>query len=261
MRPTDESCELCHWPPSFHSDSVREIIHFQGDQENTETRTYLILKTGGGEIERGQGYGIHWHIENQVEFISNGHNAEEIPWVRATFPDGTVVEYNDVTDPLSEEEIAEAEIHVMECIDCHNRIGHPFDSPEELIDQALAEGRLSTELPYVKAEMLALLAAEYESREAALEHIDVVQARIQEYQPGHAFDMVISRAVSSLEELYRQAQHLLAPGSRMFFMKGALPEAEMTALAPAHETLHVERLCVPGLDAQRHLIWLDKLEQ
>lgn len=97
--------------------------------------------------------------------------------------------------------------------------------------------------------------------ELGLNQTDVVQARIQEYQPGHAFDMVISRAVSSLEELYRQAQHLLAPGGRMLFMKGALPEAEMKALAPGHETLHVERLCVPGLDAQRHLIWLDKLEQ
>jgi 16S rRNA (guanine527-N7)-methyltransferase len=97
--------------------------------------------------------------------------------------------------------------------------------------------------------------------ELCLGNTDVVQARMQEYQPGHAFDMVISMAVSSLDDLYRQSQHLLAPGGRMLFMKGAVPEAELTAFAPGHETLHIERLRIPGLDAQRHLIWLDKLDQ
>jgi len=96
--------------------------------------------------------------------------------------------------------------------------------------------------------------------ELDLDNTEVVQARMQEYQPARAFDMVISRAVAGLDELYRQSHHLLAPGGRMLFMKGALPEAEMTALAPGHETLHIERLCVPGLEAQRHLIWLDKLK-
>ena len=94
--------------------------------------------------------------------------------------------------------------------------------------------------------------------ELGLENVEVVQARMQEYQPGRAFDMVISRAVSSLDELYRMSQHLLAEGGRMLFMKGALPEAEMTAFAPGSDTLHCERLRVPGLDAERHLLWLDK---
>jgi len=94
--------------------------------------------------------------------------------------------------------------------------------------------------------------------ELRLGNIEVVQARMQEYQPGRAFDMVISRAVSSLEELYRQSRHLLAPRGRMLFMKGALPEEEMAAFAPGRETLHIERLDIPGLDAERHLLWLDK---
>jgi 16S rRNA (guanine527-N7)-methyltransferase len=94
--------------------------------------------------------------------------------------------------------------------------------------------------------------------ELALDNAEAVQARMQEYQPGRAFDMVISRAVASLDELYRQSAHLLAPGGRMLFMKGALPEAEIAAFAPGREILHCERLKVPGLDAERHLLWLDK---
>ena len=94
--------------------------------------------------------------------------------------------------------------------------------------------------------------------ELGLSNVEAVQARMQEYQPGRAFDMVISRAVSDLDELYRQSQHMLAPGGRMLFMKGALPEAEISAFGPGRETLHSERLQVPGLDAERHLLWLDK---
>jgi 16S rRNA (guanine527-N7)-methyltransferase len=94
--------------------------------------------------------------------------------------------------------------------------------------------------------------------ELVLGNIEAVQARMQEYQPGRAFDMVISRAVASLDELYRGSQHLLAAGGRMLFMKGALPEAEMALFSPAATRLHSERLLVPGLDAERHLLWLDK---
>jgi 16S rRNA (guanine527-N7)-methyltransferase len=94
--------------------------------------------------------------------------------------------------------------------------------------------------------------------ELGLGNVRVVQARMQEYQPGRAFDMVISRAVASLDELYRQSRHLLAPSGRMLFMKGALPEEEMSAFAPGRAALHSERLYIPGLDAERHLLWLDR---
>ena len=77
MRPANESCERCHWPPAFHGDTVREVVHFLPDQENTEKRTYLILKTGGGERERGLGYGIHWHIANPVDYIARDDNNED----------------------------------------------------------------------------------------------------------------------------------------------------------------------------------------
>jgi len=94
--------------------------------------------------------------------------------------------------------------------------------------------------------------------ELGLGNVEAVQARMQEYQPARAFDMVISRAVANLDELYRQSWHLLAAGGRMLFMKGSLPEAEMAGFPPGSETLHVERLHIPGLDAERHLLWLDK---
>lgn len=97
--------------------------------------------------------------------------------------------------------------------------------------------------------------------ELALDNVEVVHARMQEYQPAQAFDMVISRAVASLDELYRQSVHLLADGGHMLFMKGTLPGPEMADFAPGREALHTESLRIPGLDAQRHLLWFEKRAQ
>ena len=93
--------------------------------------------------------------------------------------------------------------------------------------------------------------------ELGLNNVQVVQARMQEYQPGRSFDMVISRAVASLDELYQQTVHLLRPGGRMLFMKGAVPEQEIGALQDGRAGLHIEHLNIPGLAAERHLLWLE----
>jgi hypothetical protein len=164
MRPASESCERCHSPPAFHDDIAREIERFLPDADNTAKRIYLLLRTGTSGSEQGQGYGIHWHVSNPVEYITTSDDKQQIPWVRTILPDGSTVEYNDVNNPISPEEIASTEKRNMDCVDCHNRIGHPFPSPEELVDEAMAEGRLSTDLTFAKAELLALLNAEYGSQ-------------------------------------------------------------------------------------------------
>ncbi|MGD2177103.1 MAG: NapC/NirT family cytochrome c [Anaerolineae bacterium] len=167
--PPDQSCERCHWPPSFHGDTVREIEHYEPDRENTLVTTYLALRTGsGGARIQGIGEGIHWHIANQVEFIATDEHKQEISWVRAARPDGSTVEYNDITDPLSAEEIAIANRETMDCADCHNQIGHPFYSPDRLVDLAMETGQLSTELPYAKREVVGILSRDYESQEEAM---------------------------------------------------------------------------------------------
>jgi nitrate/TMAO reductase-like tetraheme cytochrome c subunit len=200
MRPANESCELCHWPPAFHGDTVREIRRFQPNEENDEKRIYLILKTGAATREQGLGYGIHWHITNPVEYIATDEHKQDIPWVRTTLPDGRTLEYNDVTNPLTPEEIADAEKKVMDCVDCHNRMGHPFPTPEEMIDQALADGRLSADLPFVKSEMMDLLTAEYSSREEALAAVDTVREQYETNYPE-----TVAEHPEAIEQAYQLA--------------------------------------------------------
>jgi 16S rRNA (guanine527-N7)-methyltransferase len=67
---------------------------------------------------------------------------------------------------------------------------------------------------------------------------------------------VTSRAFASLPDFTSLTRHLLAPGGVWMAMKGKLPADELSALPADVEVFHVEQLLVPGLDAQRCLVWM-----
>jgi 16S rRNA (guanine527-N7)-methyltransferase len=70
------------------------------------------------------------------------------------------------------------------------------------------------------------------------------------------FDLVISRAFASLSDFTRLTRRHVAPGGCWLSMKGRNPVEELAELPEAIEVFHVEQLCVPGLQAQRCLIWM-----
>lgn len=96
--------------------------------------------------------------------------------------------------------------------------------------------------------------------ELKLEQVSVVQSRMQAYQPEQAFAMVISRAVSSLSELYQMTHHLLREDGRFLFMKGLQPDEELENFEHSHR-VQIEPLQVPGLDAERHVLILDNQQE
>ncbi len=167
QRPDSETCERCHYSQSLHGDTLKEIKFYLPDENNTEKRRFMLLRTGGREKDKGLDEGIHWHIVNRVEFVSADEHEQDITWVKATTADGESIEYIKQGVSLSIEHIEE-EKHVMECTDCHNRLGHPFLTPDKAIDDALADGRLSTDLPFIKKEVLELLNGDFAGQEEAL---------------------------------------------------------------------------------------------
>src|SRR5512134_1391670 len=48
LRPARDTCERCHNPDKFSSDTFVEIKRYDDDETNTQKRNFLILKTGGG---------------------------------------------------------------------------------------------------------------------------------------------------------------------------------------------------------------------
>ncbi|MES2714584.1 MAG: 16S rRNA (guanine(527)-N(7))-methyltransferase RsmG [Pseudomonadota bacterium] len=74
--------------------------------------------------------------------------------------------------------------------------------------------------------------------------------------PAGGYQLVTSRAFASLADFTALTGHLLADGGVWMAMKGKLPDDEQAALPASVEVFHVEQLQVPGVDAQRCLVWM-----
>jgi 16S rRNA (guanine527-N7)-methyltransferase len=72
------------------------------------------------------------------------------------------------------------------------------------------------------------------------------------------FDVVCSRAFASLPDFVNWSVGALSERGVWMAMKGKLPEAEMAALPSFAEVFHVEQLQVPGLAADRCMVWMKK---
>jgi 16S rRNA (guanine527-N7)-methyltransferase len=76
---------------------------------------------------------------------------------------------------------------------------------------------------------------------------------------GQGFDVVCSRAFASLPDFVNWSQDALAPGGVWMAMKGKHPGDELETLArqePGVKVFHVEPLQVPGLEAERCVVWM-----
>lgn len=85
-------------------------------------------------------------------------------------------------------------------------------------------------------------------------NLEVVCGRVEEFHPEHKFNMVISRAFSDLAEFMRLTAHLCDEGGVWLAMKGVYPFDELAQIKGP--TSEVVPLRVPGLEAQRHLVFL-----
>jgi hypothetical protein len=161
LRPARETCEQCHWPEKFHGDRLVTRRHYENDEENTELVTALLLRIGGGTVNDEANRGIHWHTNprNQVTYVSTDDSREEIPWVRLERQDGTAEEYVVEDFEGLDELVATRPARTMDCVDCHNRPTHIYETLEGAVDLALAEGRLSRDIPYVRREAVGALRA------------------------------------------------------------------------------------------------------
>lgn len=92
--------------------------------------------------------------------------------------------------------------------------------------------------------------------ELGLANLHAAHARVEALNAAAPYDVITARAFASVSELARLTRGLLAPGGAWMAMKGKRPDDELAALPSEIEVFHVEPLTVPGLDAERCLIWM-----
>jgi len=96
--------------------------------------------------------------------------------------------------------------------------------------------------------------------ELGLTNVTVHTGRVEALQVAQKFDVITSRAFSELNNFVNWSGHLLADGGRFIAMKGVAPDEEIGRLPPGWEVEAVEPLSVPGLQAERHLVYIKKTE-
>ncbi|MBN2045805.1 MAG: NapC/NirT family cytochrome c [Anaerolineales bacterium] len=204
MRPAPETCETCHFPEKFSDDSLQQMTLYSNNQENSAKNLYLIMKTGGGSAREGLGFGIHWHIENPIYFYAEDELSQQIPYIIVEDIEGSRTEYIDISADFDPSEIDPQDLQEMDCITCHNRITHRIPEPEVAVSNAVSQGLISADLPYVVRESINLLRDNYPDNAAALQAMNSLEDFYDQNYPEiyNAQKDEISQAITTLQEIY-----------------------------------------------------------
>ena len=195
------TCQTCHQPGRTPGDVVRVIRTYADDEKNTETNTVMLMHVGRGSPG---GHGIHWHADadTRVEYASSDGGRQTIPYVRVTKPNGEVKEY--FADGTKHDAVPDDQLRRMDCVDCHNMVGHRIAStPELAVDRALAASEAMRQLPFSRRESVKLLKATYSSDDEALQTIDRGLRSFYESQ-GQAIDQAaLLKTIEAVQNAYR----------------------------------------------------------
>ncbi len=160
------TCLNCHNAEKYIGDKLLVETGYADDEKNTMTRTVVLLHIGGRD-QFGNLSGIHGAHLGKIEYIATDTTHQTIPWVAKINSDGSTTDY------LSSDikAVPTGAKHQMDCVDCHNRAAHSFDSPEAAVNKAMSKGAPNADLPFVHKQGLALIKADYSSQEEATSKI------------------------------------------------------------------------------------------
>jgi 16S rRNA (guanine527-N7)-methyltransferase len=94
--------------------------------------------------------------------------------------------------------------------------------------------------------------------ELGLGNARIHTGRVEALRTDEKFDVITSRAFAELADFIEWSGHLLADGGRMIALKGQPPTEEIARMPAEWSVQKLEPLHVPGMDAQRHLVFVER---
>jgi 16S rRNA (guanine527-N7)-methyltransferase len=91
-----------------------------------------------------------------------------------------------------------------------------------------------------------------------LGNVAVLHARVEQLPIEQQYDVITSRAFAELKDFVDWSNHLLQAGGKFIALKGVMPQQEIERLPTGWAVTAVQALQVPGLDAERHLIFMER---
>ncbi|HET6179123.1 MAG TPA: NapC/NirT family cytochrome c [Candidatus Sulfotelmatobacter sp.] len=209
LRPAQETCEQCHWPKKFYGGQMKVFTHYANDEKNSLRQIRMLIKTGGGDPATGAPEGIHWHmnISNKIDYVAADEKRQIIPYIRVEDMQGRVTEYYAKDSTLNKNQIAKADKHHMDCVECHNRPTHIYVPPDQAVDQSLLARRIDVSLPFIKQRAVTVLTGAYTTTDAAMQGI---ASGVQEFYETKYPDVAktkqleIRNAVTEVQQIFKR---------------------------------------------------------
>jgi len=96
--------------------------------------------------------------------------------------------------------------------------------------------------------------------ELGLANVTVYTMRVEDLEVDDKFDVITSRAFADLSDFVNWSEHVLAEDGQFIALKGTAPPEEQERLPQDWKVTQLRPLAVPGLDAERHLVFIQKSE-
>jgi nitrate/TMAO reductase-like tetraheme cytochrome c subunit len=211
-----DTCMKCHSLGDIAGagNPTKIIVHPRYREDRSNTRETVAVVVRPPELGSGRGAsGAHWHVKQQVEFTSPDEHSQKIDWIGVKYKNGSSKQFiarrqirvsSDVRPDVKRLIQTETTRH-MNCIDCHNRVGHELPTPNQAIDESIAAGKISKSLPYIKRQALSRIGKSYESEGEADRAIDAIR-RVYKLRYPLAWKTErgkVDRAVDQLKVIYR----------------------------------------------------------
>ena len=212
LPPVKDTCLRCHSLERLATVNLVTRTAFTEDEANTRQFVGLMIRPGSGDVFDVK-RSVHWHILSDVHYRTPAENAGKIDYVVVTRDDGTVDEFiaqdkigvaEDVGPDIANIKAAEKD-RTVDCITCHNRVGHPIPNPRRSLDADLTANRIDPTLPYIKREGMRILWSGYPDLAAADAEVDKLTSFYQLNYPAVASTKAaaIDQAETRIKFLYR----------------------------------------------------------
>jgi hypothetical protein len=204
LRPARETCEECHWPAKFFGWVELRRQFYLPDKQNSPWTIRLLVHVGGANPTKGPVGGIHWHmiVSNRMEYIATDESRQTIPWVKMTnLETGAVTVFESKTNPLTPQQ-KKLPVRVLDCVDCHNRPTHIFESPYRALDVYMWLGRIDTAIPYIKAKAAKALIKAFGTGSQA-RGIELIAQELSKEYAGYKDQSKIRQAISETQGIFR----------------------------------------------------------
>ena len=97
--------------------------------------------------------------------------------------------------------------------------------------------------------------------ELKLTNVSVHTMKVQDLVVSEPFDVITSRAFADLSDFVNWSGHLLADGGKFIALKGVAPSEERERLPQDWKVVDLQPLWVPRLQAERHLVFIERSKQ